>query len=164
MPALAAGQHAPSFSLPTADGKEFSLDEALAHGPVVLAFFKVSCPVCQYAFPYIDRLYKALNKRGVTVIGVSQDNARDTAEFVKEFGLTLPIALEPDPYPVATAYDLTNVPTVIEVGSDGIIITSSVGWDRADLESIYRHSADESPSAPAPLFQRGEKVADFKAG
>jgi peroxiredoxin len=164
MPALATGKQAPNFALTTTDGKLFSLDEALARGPVVLAFFKVSCPVCQYAFPYVDRLYRALKGRGVTVIGISEDNARDTADFVKTFGLSLPIALEPAPYPVSTAYDLTNVPTVFEIDSDGKIITTSVGWDRSDLESIYRHYSDGNTTMPAALFKAGESVADFKAG
>ena len=164
MPALAPGKQAPTFALTTADGSLFSLDEALTHGPVVLAFFKVSCPVCQYAFPYFDRLYKALKGRGVTVIGISQDDAGDTADFVKSFHLSLPIALEPSPYPVSAAYELTNVPTLFEIDSGGQIVTSSVGWDRSDLESVYHHYSDGNASTPAPLFHAGENVADFKAG
>jgi peroxiredoxin len=164
MPALTPGKQAPNFALTTTDGKLFSLDEALARGPVVLAFFKVSCPVCQYAFPYFDRLYKAVKGRDVTVIGISQDNARDTADFVKTFRLTLPIALEPNPYPVSAAYDLTNVPTLFEINPEGTIVTSTVGWDRAELEAVYRHHSDGSANSPAPLFKAGENVADFKAG
>ena len=164
MPALTPGKQAPNFALTTTEGTLFSLDEALARGPVVLAFFKVSCPVCQYAFPYFDRLYQALKSRGVTVVGISQDDVRDTADFVTTFGLTLPVVLEPDPYPVSAAYGLTNVPTLFEIDSEGKIITSSVGWDRSDLESVYRHYADSNAAAGVPLFQRGENVADFKAG
>ena len=164
MSALIVGKQAPNFSLPAIDGKQFSLEEALSRGPVVLAFFKVSCPVCQYAFPFYDRMYKALKGRGVTIVGVSQDNARDTADFMTTFGITMPIALEADPYPVSTAYGLTNVPTLFEIDPDGKIITSSVGWDRADLETVYRRHADRSASTPAPLFKGGETVADFKPG
>ena len=51
MAALDPGAAAPDFTLPTMDGKQFSLSEALTHGPVVAAFFKISCPTCQYAFP-----------------------------------------------------------------------------------------------------------------
>ncbi len=52
MAALTAGAKAPDFELKAMDGKRFVLREELARGPVVLAFFKVSCPVCQYAFPF----------------------------------------------------------------------------------------------------------------
>ena len=41
--ALTAGTSAPDFKLQTMDGKQFSLREALTHGPVVAAFFKISC-------------------------------------------------------------------------------------------------------------------------
>ena len=47
MPALDTGVMAPDFTLPTIDGEQVSLKEALQKGPVLLAFFKVSCPVCQ---------------------------------------------------------------------------------------------------------------------
>ena len=50
---------APDFTLPTLEGQKVSLKQLLQHGPVVLAFFKVSCPVCQYAFPLYERLSQA---------------------------------------------------------------------------------------------------------
>jgi peroxiredoxin len=59
MATLKAGTLAPDFTLPTMDGKKFSLSEALARGPVLAAFFKVSCPTCQYAFPFLERIYKS---------------------------------------------------------------------------------------------------------
>ena len=59
MATLKAGTSAPDFTLPTIDGKKFSLRDALARGPVLAAFFKVSCPTCQYAFPFLERIYKA---------------------------------------------------------------------------------------------------------
>ena len=59
MAALTAGTSAPDFKLQTMDGSHFSLSDALTRGPVVAAFFKVSCPVCQYAFPFLERIYKA---------------------------------------------------------------------------------------------------------
>ncbi len=59
MSTLSAGVRAPDFTLSTIDGHQVSLHQALKKGPVVLAFFKVSCPVCQYAFPYFERMYQA---------------------------------------------------------------------------------------------------------
>ena len=53
MAALNAGVLAPDFTLPTVQGGQVSLRQALAKGPVVLVFFKVSCPVCQYALPFL---------------------------------------------------------------------------------------------------------------
>ena len=55
---IVAGNVAPNFSLKSLDGKEFSLANALQKGPVLLAFFKIGCPVCQFTFPFIERLYQ----------------------------------------------------------------------------------------------------------
>ena len=49
--ALACSIKAPEFRLKSTTGKPVILSEVLKRGPVVLAFFKVGCPVCQYAFP-----------------------------------------------------------------------------------------------------------------
>src|ERR1700733_16179637 len=113
MAALTMGTKAPDFELTAMDGKRFSLQEALAHSPVVLAFFKVSCPTCQYAFPFLERLHQAYGQKNISLFGVSQNSAKETAAFNQEFGVTFPTLLDdPDSYPVSNAYGLTNVPTI----------------------------------------------------
>jgi len=165
MAALDAGVRAPEFSLPTVDGKQVSLQEALRKGPVLLAFFKVSCPVCQYAFPFYQRMYEANRDAGVSFIGVSQDNARDTKAFVKEFGVTFPVALDdPAKYAVSNGYGLTNVPTLFYIDPSGEIEVSSVGWSKADVEAINARLAERRRQSPAVLWRRGEEVQDFRAG
>ena len=165
MATLAAGTKAPEFELKTTDGKQFSLSEALARGPVALAFFKVSCPVCQYAFPYLERLHKAYRQKGYTLVGVSQNDAKETAAFNKEFGVTFPVLLdELSQYPVSNAYGLTNVPTLFWIAPDGEIEVSSVGWLRSDFEEVNRKMAEAGKLSVAALFKPGESVADFRAG
>jgi peroxiredoxin len=165
MPALANGTRAPDFELKTLDGKPFSLRNALARGPVVLAFYKVSCPTCQYAFPFLERLHKVYGANSVTLVGISQNGAKDTAAFNREFGVTFPVLLDdPDSYPVSNAYGLTNVPTVFWIAQDGEIEVSSVGWVKADFEQINRKMAEAGKSAPAVVFKPGEDVRDFRAG
>ena len=165
MAALTAGTKAPDFELKAMDGKRFSLPEELTQRPVVLAFFKVSCPVCQYAFPFLDRLSKAYGQQNVTLVGVSQDDPKATSVFMKEFGVTFPVLLDtPGQYPVSNAYGLTNVPTVFWIGQDGEIEVSSVGWVKADVEQIGHKMAKAASASPATLFQPSEEVRDFRAG
>jgi cytochrome c biogenesis protein CcmG/thiol:disulfide interchange protein DsbE len=165
MAALTAGTKAPEVELKTLDGKRFSLSEELGRRPVVLAFFKVSCPVCQYTFPFLERLYKAYRNNGVALVGVSQNNPKETAAFNKEFGVTFPVVLDPqDKYPVSNAYGLTNVPTLFWIGRDGEIEVSSVGWSKADFEEIAQKMADAAATSPTIIFQPGEQVRDFQAG
>jgi len=165
MAALTTGTKAPEFESKTLDGKRFSLTEALARGPVLLAFFKVSCPVCQYAFPFLERLHKAYGQKGYTLVGVSQNDAKETAAFNKEFGVTFPVLLDDTrKYPVSNAFGLTNVPTLFWIASDGEIEISSVGWLKADFEAINRKMAEAGKISAAPVFKPGESIPDFRAG
>ena len=165
MAALTPGTTAPDFTLPTMAGKSFSLRGALARGPVVLAFFKISCPVCQYALPFVERIYKAYGDRQVTIAGVSQNDKKETALFLKEYGVTFPVLLDDtDTYPVSNAYGLTTVPTVFWIGQDGEIEISSVGWVRQEIEDINRRAAEANGGGAQPVFRPGEQVADFRAG
>jgi peroxiredoxin len=165
MAALAIGAKAPNFELKTLDGKPFSLTDKLVQGPVVLAFFKVSCPTCQYALPFFERLHKAYGHKGVTLVGVSQNDARDTAAFNKEFGISFPVLLDDmRSYTASNAYGLTNVPSIFWVAQDGEIEVSSVGWVKKDFEEINRRMAEAGTAAPAVVFKPGEDVRDFRAG
>jgi peroxiredoxin len=165
MTALASGSKAPDIELKTLDGKPFSLSGELSRGPVVLVFFKVSCPTCQYALPFFERLYKAYGHKAVKLVGVSQNDAKDTAEFNKQFGITLPVLLDDSQrYPASNAYGLTNVPSIFWVAEDGEIEVSSVGWVKADFNQINRKMAEADKIAPAVVFKPGEDVRDFRAG
>jgi peroxiredoxin len=165
MAALGTGAKAPEFELRTSDGKPFSLEDELSRSAVVLVFFKVSCPTCQYALPFYERLYKAYERQGVTLVGVSQNDAKETAAFNKEFGIAFPVLLDdPRSYPVSNAYGLTNVPTIFWIAQDGEIEVSSVGWLKADFEEINRRVAEAGKLAPTAMFKAGEDVRDFRAG
>lgn len=165
MAALTTGKKAPEFELKTLDGKQFSLPDQLLRAPVVLAFFKVSCPTCQYALPFLERLYKQYGAKGVTLVGISQNDAKDTAAFAQQYGITFPILLDDThTYPASNAYGLTNVPSIFWIAQDGEIEVSSVGWIRSDFEQINRKMAELGKTQPAPIFHAGEDVRDFRAG
>jgi len=165
MPALEAGVHAPEINLSFLNGGKFSLREALKKGPVVAAFFKVSCPVCQMAFPYFDRIYQAYGTSGkISFVGVSQDNAADTEAFNRRFGVTFPVLLEEKGYAVSNAYKLTNVPTVFMISPSGEIEFSSVSWSKSEMQELSRKLAEINNSAPATIFRSGESVPEYKPG
>ncbi len=165
MAALEAGKQAPQFELPAMDGSKFSLHEALARGPVLAVFFKNSCPVCQYALPYFERIYKTYGKGKFSIFGVSEDNIKDTAEFMKKYGITFPMLLDDTKtFPASNAYQLTNVPTAFWISQDGDIEISSVGWSRQDFEEIVKKAASVNGQAPRSVFQPSEQIADFRAG
>jgi peroxiredoxin len=166
MPALDAGAMAPDFTLSTVDGKQVSLKDALKKGPVLVAFFKVSCPVCQYAFPFFERVFQANRGGNITVLGVSQDNAKNTQAFLREFGVTFPVAIDDSAsgYATSKTYGLTNVPTVFLIAPSGEIEVSSVGWSKRDVEAIVQRLADYRQQHPVPIWRGGESVQEFRGG
>jgi peroxiredoxin len=164
MPALEPGQRVEDFQIATLDGDTFALADALAKGPLVLAFFKITCPTCQYAFPFFDRVYRAYAAK-VPWLGVSQDEARYTRDFLREFSVSFPVLLDDtDRYPVSNLFDIANVPSVFLVGADHKVQYSSIGWDKKELEALNTRLAKLAGVPPAPIFSPGERVEAWKAG
>jgi peroxiredoxin len=166
MPTLSAGANAPEIKLPTTSGEEFSLARTReASIPVVAAFFKISCPTCQYTFPYLERIYQAYPKDKVRLVGVSQNGKAETEVFMKNYGVTFPVLLEDqNKWPASNAYGLTTVPSLFAVLPSGTIDFSSVGWIKSDIEDLNKRVAAAAGMPPAQIFKPGEDVADFKAG
>lgn len=164
MPALKEGTKTPDFSLPALDGGTFSLQAALPRGPVVAVFFKASCPICQYMFPFFERLQKVYGSAKAAIVGISQDKKSDTVAFVRQYGLTFPVLLDdPAGYVVSNAYGITNLPTWFFIASNSEIKLSSVGWLRTDVEDLNRRMAGANHAAPRRLFRPGEGFPDFRA-
>ena len=161
-----AGQTAPDFSLKGLDGRNYSLDALRQNGPVVAAFFKISCPVCQFTFPFLERLHQRYGGDNVTFLGVSQDDAKATASFMRDYGVTFPMALDKKEkgYPASNAYGLTSVPTIFLIDTDGAVRVSSMGFVRDDLERIAAELAERRRIAPAPLFKASESVPANRPG
>jgi|SRR5579859_4444205 len=161
---IVAGNPAPNFSLKSLDGQPFSLAESLNKGPVVLAFFKVSCPVCKFTFPFLERLYQRYRTENVTFLGISQDNVAASREFANDFGVTFPILIDDSGYPVSNAYGLTVVPTVVVVQPNGSVRVSSMGFVKADLEAAADYLADRRNITRLPVFLSSEAVPAAKPG
>jgi peroxiredoxin len=158
------GMTAPGFSLKSLDDEEFSLNSALQRGPVVLAFFKVSCPVCKFTFPFLERLYKTYGGDDVTFLGVSQDNASASRDFASEFGVTFPTLIDTAGYPVSNAYGLTSVPTFFLINQEAIAEVVSAGFGKAEMEAIADALADRRNITRSPVFRADESIPAYKPG
>lgn len=156
---LVAGQRAPDFRLAGLDNGEHTLAELLKTGPVFLAFFKVSCPTCQYTLPFLERMYRGLGPGATSMFTVSQDDADATREFNREFRLTMPALLDSarNGYPASNAYGLSYVPSMFLIQPDGTIAWSLVGFHKKELEALG------AKLGVAP-FHPGEQVPEMKSG
>jgi len=152
---LERGDLAPEVSFFDAEGRKHSIKSLLEAGPVLLAFFKVSCPVCQLALPYLQRISGAK----VRIVPVSQDNAAATLGFSQAFGVQLPCLFDrdEDDYPASNAFALTHVPSMFLVEHDRRISWEWTGFHRRQLEALAER-------AGRPMFHSGDMVPDLKAG
>lgn len=158
------GAAAPHFSLKALDGKQHSLASLIERGSVVLAFFKISCPVCQFTFPFLQRIADRFAGQSVSIVGVSQDDSRSTKEFNEEYGVKFLTLVDAAGFPASNAYGLTNVPTVFLIGPDSKVKVSSTGFDKAALEQIASELADYGKISAAPLFRPDEVIPAYKPG
>jgi peroxiredoxin len=158
------GTTAPGFSLKDLSRKEYSLAAVLEKGPVVAAFFKISCPVCQFTFPFVERLFKRYGGDGVTFLGISQDDAKATKKFASEYGVTFPMLLDDKDYSASNAYGLTTVPTIFLIDTDATVKVVCTGFEKKGLEDIAAFLAERQKIGDAPLFRPDEKVPAHKPG
>jgi peroxiredoxin len=153
---LEKGARAPAFQLQSLSGATVSLEDILAKGPALLAFFKIGCPVCQLTFPFLERLAAGT---GIQIIGISQDDLGATTAFNQRFGVTFPTLLDSakESYPASNAFGITNVPTLFLVEPDGQIANTISGFSKRDLEAV-------GAQVGVRAFRADENVPEWKAG
>jgi peroxiredoxin len=150
------GDLAPGFELARLEGGTVSLASLLPSGPILLAFYKVTCPVCQFTLPFLERIHAGAV---LPIYAISQDDPVDTREFNAEYGLTLPTLLDSEEagFPASNAYGITHVPTMFLVGIDGRINRVIEGWNRAEIEAL-------GSSVGVRVIQPGDDVPAWKSG
>ena len=80
--ALDAGDAAPALTGTTLDGKPFDL-AALKGKVVVLNLWATWCGPCREEMPALDGFATRYAARGVVVVGLDEDDAKDSAEVQK---------------------------------------------------------------------------------
>ena len=150
---LAPGDRAPTFILDDiATGEQVT--NPWTAGPTVVAFFKVTCPVCQIVAPKIQALADA----GVRVTAIGEDPSPKLAAYAERFGQRVPTLTEPPPYRVSTAYGVTAVPTIFLVDQDGVVQQSVGAWDRE------RWNALAVAAGAPPVSADGDGLPSFRPG
>lgn len=82
--ALTVGDDAPDFSLPNVTGELITLAELLAHGPVVLSFYRGGwCPYCNFELRAFQNVLPEIQQLGGQLVAISPqtpDNSLSTQE------------------------------------------------------------------------------------
>lgn len=134
-PARAApeiGKPTPALVATTLDGRSFDL--AAQHGKVVVVnFWATWCPPCRSEMPMLNAFYRQYRDRGLVLIGMSADRARDKDDVVTVMrAFSYPAAMlsaakangfgTPHALPVTYVVDRTGVlrATLLPTEADGI--------------------------------------------
>ena len=150
---LAPGDPAPALDLPDASSGE-SVTDPWRQGPVVLAFFKTTCPVCQMAAPKVQTLAES----GVRVVAVGEDPPPELRSYAERHGQEVTTVSEPAPYPVSDAFGIDTVPTLFLVDEGGTVRDAVVSWDR---DAWNRFAA---AAGGAPVSDEGDGLPAFRPG
>lgn len=148
----------PALALPGLDGVERPLAEAWSGENALLLIGHKTCKTTRQTLPYVDRIWRR-RAPGRGVLAILQDGPEDALELRDKLGLTLPILLEADPYPLARAVSLVTVPTLFLVDREGLIRGVSEGFVRAELEAFAQRIG-----VPAPLFTPEDKAPAMTPG
>ena len=119
-PRLQAGDTAPAFSLPDADGNTVSLSDYRGRKVIVYFYPAASTPGCtKQACDFRDHLAE-LNDAGLDVVGISPDKPEKLAKFRDKEGLTFPLLSDPD-RSVLTAWGAYGEKTMYGKTVQGVI-------------------------------------------
>jgi peroxiredoxin len=163
------GQPAPAVSFSRPGGGRATTAGLLAeaHGlPLLLAFFKTSCPTCRLAWPYVQRLHEAYGGTGVKIVGVSQNAGDESRRFFEEFGnATFDLVLDPEPgFAASNAFQVESVPHFALISPAGSFEEIFSGWSKAKMEALGERLASARNLARIPVVPPGDLVRDFQSG
>jgi peroxiredoxin len=133
-------------------------------GETLYAFFKTTCPTCELAWPFLDRIRTIGAGGSLSLLAISQDDPQATARFYDDLGVAIPTLYDGEPWAASEAVGLTTVPTFFVVGRDGVVRDAAVGFQRHKMEEFAALAADRAARPAATLFGPGDNVPAIKPG
>jgi peroxiredoxin len=93
--ALKAGDQAPAFVLPDADGHPTSSRDLLLRGPVVVTFYRgIWCPYCTFDLQALEAARPQIEARCASLIAISQQTPANSRKSQRQNGLGFPILVD----------------------------------------------------------------------
>lgn len=160
MAALSPGNALPALSL--TDGRGGAAVPPA--GEALLGFFKTTCPTCELAWPFFDRIGRLAAGGKLAVLAVSQDDPASTARFNERLGVSLPTLFDLEPWRASSALGLEIVPTFLRVAAGGTLRDAVVGFQRQKIEDFGAEAARLAGRSDAEIFHPGETVPAVKPG
>jgi len=161
---LDVGERAPAFALADLEGQRHRLAEEPQQGPTLAVFWKSTCATCDLVFPYLQRLTETYGSGRWQLLAVAQEGPAESADFARRLGLTVPLLVEGEGWPVSKQYDPEATPTLFLIGPDGTIEMTSVGFSKEDLNEISRRLAEHLGETPQVIAPENDGNPPFRPG
>ena len=136
---LDAGEDAPVWQLPQANGAEgmFSLD-AYRGQVVLLDFWSTSCPPCLQQIPILQRIHSEFSDVKVVGVAVGGESLAQLKTFATRRNVSYPLVQDAKGV-AATVYNVSSLPTLFIVNPEGVIIEHHQGyWPEDELLASLR--------------------------
>lgn len=162
---IATGAIAPAVKLPdAAEGAEYDLSEALKQGPAVVGIYKSSCEASKTMFRMLEQIRQTYPQENLTVWGVAQDSPNVTRSFIRRIGLSFPVLVEGDEYPVSKEFDIEATPTVFLIDQDGAIVWQGMGFQKAAIDELSEGIGGQLGTPPLDVFDGVEDIPGWVPG
>jgi peroxiredoxin len=117
---------APEFTLQNVDGSTVSLLDFRGR-PVMLTFWQINCPACQFQMPFTQALYDKWSSNSLVVLTINTgDRPSDVEGYVNSRGITYPVLLDTQTK-VAQDYGIIGVPTTYFIDDRGFFKGYQIG-------------------------------------
>ena len=153
-PALARARMAQPFTVTTADGKSFSLDEM--GGRVVLVdFWATWCGPCNRELPHIKRIAQEFAGQPFVLISVSWDEDEGKwHDFLGKNGMDWSQYRDAN-HALSTAYGVESIPHYFTIDADGILQDEQIGGGD-DIDGKLRTLVSRAHEAQAANSQQAQ--------
>ena len=147
------GAPAPAWTKVAALGSAPSSIAQLRGRVVLLDFWASWCGPCRMLAPRLSALKEKLGAQGLTVVGITTDDAEKAAVFAERHQMRYGVVVDKDG-DTSRAYGVSALPTMILVDKKGIVREVFIGYDPsgdARLEATLKTLLAEAGPAPTPL-------------
>lgn len=116
------------FSGTTADGKPFSLEQAVAeHKLVMLDFWASWCMPCLKMMPEMAALHEKYKDKGLLVVGISSDQSEGPwRKAMEKFKMVWPQVRSAEKDRVGEIYGIRTIPYAILIDHNGMIVARNL--------------------------------------
>src|SRR5262245_2871831 len=95
--AVAIGQAAPAFRLPSGQGPEVALADYRGRNNIIVWFTKgMACPFCRQQMSQLARSYGEFTARDAEIVAVTNSTPERARVYARTFGLPFPYLCDPD--------------------------------------------------------------------